>query len=86
MMLCYIPAKDFYTAKRQGKDLSIFDEYFLEEGQGKQGGNDKAQAFHAEDYPSSKSWTRCNTPLFNPLQDLSKPLKSLYGKQQTHLA
>ena len=80
MMLRYVPAKDFYTAKRRGKDLSIFDEYYPEEGQGEEGGDDKARAFRAEDYPSPRFRPRCDTPLFDLLQDLSKPFKSLYGK------
>lgn len=83
MTLRYVPAIDSYSALRRGKDMAIFDEHDEEEDHSEHGGHDKARAFRAEDYPSSRFRPRHETPLFKLLQELRKPFKSLYGEPPT---
>ena len=79
MTLRYVPAIDGYSAVQRGRDMTIFDEY-LDEGYWREGGNSKSNALGCESYPSRTFQPRTRTPLFQLLQDLSDPFKSLYRR------
>ncbi|KAF8549305.1 hypothetical protein OG21DRAFT_611228 [Imleria badia] len=77
--LRYVPAMDSYSAVRRAKDLFIFDEHYREQGHSERGGDDKARAFRAGDYPSPNFQPRMLTPLSGLLEKLGSPFKSLYA-------
>ncbi|KAF8444058.1 hypothetical protein L210DRAFT_3759168 [Boletus edulis BED1] len=79
----YVPAIDSYSAGRRGKDLASFDEHDEMEGHCHEGGHLKGLLLAAGKYPSSSFQPRCKTPLFELLQELRKPFKSLYGDPPT---
>ena len=83
MMLRYVPASDSYSALRRGNDMVMFDQHFREHGHSERGGEGKARAFRAGDYPSSTYQPRSETPLLNLVQELSKPFQSLYRNPPT---
>ena len=83
LTLRYVPAIDTYSALRRGRDLVMFDEHDREEDHCEQGGHLKSYILGAGQYPSSTYQPRSETPLLKLMQELSKPLKSLYGKPPT---
>jgi hypothetical protein len=79
MTLRYVPAIDSYGAGRRGRDLSMFDEHYEEDGRSVEGGDRKSDALRGGSYPSVAFRPRTPTPLYDLLAELIGPFKSLYA-------
>ena len=77
--LRYLPA--VYSYLHVDFDIGMFDEHYWEQGRSPLGGEGKARAFRAGQYPSSAFQPRRKTPLSDLLTDLSSPFKLLYAEQ-----
>ena len=80
MTLRYVPSSDTYDAEDRRKDMVMFDELSVRRGRSDSGGDSKSNALGAGRYPSRKFRPRKATPLFELLQESSRPFKSLYGE------
>ena len=73
MMLRYVTSTDFCESDDRGRDMAMFDEYFVPNGRWSHVGFKRSFAFCGNWYPSDTFQPRNPTPIFKLVPQLRKP-------------